>query len=279
MEYTSVLIALLIAAVSAYFLFFADGGAKTPAAEPPKEAAPAPAAAAAPAPAAAAAAPAATAAPAAAAPAAAAPAAAAPAAAAPAAAAPAANPAPAPKKAAAAGELPSLLVTRPNKPGEPDTLLLLTHRAGQVDFKLAVVRNVEGSGWEYFDTMADPETTGSFKLAVDGSTLDVFATAPRKWCMKFVREADGSYKCTSPDYPGTTAVACDISPAPSKLGAGGLPKGQVNLGEQDEDVRGGGRARRCVARARARARAPRSPHPPFSTLAPTAPQAYNPLGF
>ena len=58
MEYTSVFIALLIAAVSAYFLFFADGGAKTPAAEGPKEAAPAPAAAAAPAPAAAAAAPA-----------------------------------------------------------------------------------------------------------------------------------------------------------------------------------------------------------------------------
>jgi hypothetical protein len=108
-----------------------------------------------------------------------------------------------------------------------------------VDFKLAVVRCVEGA-WEYFDTMADPETTGNFKLAVDGSSLDLFATAPRKWCMKFVKEADGSWKCISPDYPGTTAVASDMTPAPSKLGAGGLPKGQVNLGEQDEDVRGGG---------------------------------------
>ena len=119
------------------------------------------------------------------------------------------------------------------------THLLLTHRTGQVDFKLAVVRCIEEK-WEYFDTMADPETTGNFKAAVDGSTLDLFATAPRKWCMKFVKEADGSWRCISPDYPGTTAVASDITPAPSKLGAGGLPKGQVNLGEQDEDVRWGG---------------------------------------
>ena len=54
--------------------------------------------------------------------------------------------------------------------------------------------------------------------------------------MKFVKEADGSWKCISPDYPGTTAVASTITPAPSKLGAGGLPKGSINLGEQDEDV-------------------------------------------
>lgn len=31
-----------------------------------------------------------------------------------------------------------------------------------------------------------------------------------------------------------TAVITDIAPAPSKIGAGGLPKGQVNLGEQDD---------------------------------------------
>ena len=37
--------------------------------------------------------------------------------------------------------------TRPNKPGEPVTNLLLTHRTGQVDFKLAVVRCVDGA-WE-----------------------------------------------------------------------------------------------------------------------------------
>jgi hypothetical protein len=154
--------------------------------------------------------------------------------------------------------------TRPNKPGEPATQLLLTHRVGQVDFKLAVVRNVEGSGWEFFDTMADPETTGSFKLAVDGSTLDLFATAPRKWCMKFVREADGSFKCISPDYPGTTAVASDMTPAPSKLGAGGLPKGQVNLGDQDEDVRDAGGRRAAAAPLGARAPPPR--HCPARSL-------------
>ena len=117
-------------------------------------------------------------------------------------------------------------------------MLLLTHRAKQVDFKFQVVRQVDGA-WEFFDTMADPETTGNFKLSADGNSLDVFATAPRKWCKKFVKEADGSWKCISPDFPGTTAVASDITPAPSKLGAGGLPKGMVNLGDDDEDVRGG----------------------------------------
>ena len=116
-------------------------------------------------------------------------------------------------------------------------MLLLTHRPKQVDFKFQVVRLVEGSGWEFFDTMADPETTGNFKLSADGNSLDIFATAPRKWCKKFVKEADGSWKCISPDFPGTTAVASDITPAPSKLGAGGLPKGMVNLGDDDEDVR------------------------------------------
>ena len=234
--YTGIIIALISAAIATYFIFFS--------APDPKAAAPASTAAAAPAAPAAAAAPAALAAaaapdvPAAAAPAPAPAAAPAPTPAAAPAPAPAAAPAPAPKKAPAAGELGQLLLTRPNKPGEPATQLLLTHRAGQVDFKLAVVRCVDGA-YEYFDTMQDPETTGNFRLAVDGSTLDVFATAPRKWVKKFVKEADGSWKCTSPDFPGTTAVASDISPAPSKLGAGGLPKGQVNLGEQDEDVRAG----------------------------------------
>ena len=60
-----------------------------------------------------------------------------------------------------------------------------------------MVRQIEDGSWEFFDTMADPETTGNFKLSVEGDKLDVFAMAPRKWCMKFVKEADGSWKCTS----------------------------------------------------------------------------------
>jgi len=98
------------------------------------------------------------------------------------------------------------------------------------------VKQIEDGSWEYCETIADPETTGNFKMAVDGSSVDVFATAPRKWCKKFLKEADGSYKCISPDFPGTTAVASDIKPAPSKFGAGGLPKGMVNLPEPDEDA-------------------------------------------
>ena len=158
------------------------------------------------------------------------------------------------------------------------THLLLTHRTGQVDFKLAVVRCIEET-WEYFDTMADPETSGNFKAAVDGSTLDLFATAPRKWCMKFVKEADGSWRCISPDYPGTTAVASDITPAPSKLGAGGLPKGQVNLGEQDEDVRWGGA--RVVPQQLPPFRAFYSlfTSRPRPTTTRARSQAFNPLGF
>jgi len=73
-------------------------------------------------------------------------------------------------------------------------------------------------------------------MAIDGSTLDVYATAPKKWVKKFVKEADGSYKCISAEFPGTTATPTDITPKPSLLGAGGLPKGMVNLGEVDEDA-------------------------------------------
>ena len=170
--------------------------------------------------------------------------------------------------------------TRPNKPGEPATELLLTHRTGQVDFKLAVVRCVDGA-YEYFDTMADPETTGNFRLSVDGNTLEIYATAPRKWFMRFLKEADGSWKCVSPDYPGTTAVASDITPAPSKLGAGGLPKGQVNLGEQDEDVRWGGVE--CAWCCSSSLLFAPSIHPlpsrPRLTTTRARSQAFNPLGF
>ncbi len=62
--------------------------------------------------------------------------------------------------------------TRPNKPGEAPTLLLMSHRVKQVDFKFNPVKQNEDGSWEYFDTMADPETTGNFKLAADGSTLE-----------------------------------------------------------------------------------------------------------
>ena len=44
------------------------------------------------------------------------------------------------------------------------------------------------------------------------------------------------WKCTT-DGGGDfakTATELDVSPAASKFGAGGLPKGQVNLGEVDE---------------------------------------------
>ena len=171
-------------------------------------------------------------------------------------------------------ELPNLLVTRPNKPGEAPTLLFLSHRPGQVDFKINPVKQAE-EGWEYFDTLADPETTGNFKLAVDGSTLDLYATAPRKWVMKFASEG-GKWQCKSAEFPGTFAEPSDMKPAPSKLGAGGLPKGSINLGEQEEDVSLG-----------AMQRAPPPPATAQSTLdtrfvsypPPPILQAFNPLGF
>jgi hypothetical protein len=163
---------------------------------------------------------------------------------------------------AASGELPNLLVTRPNKAGEAPTLLFLSHRPGQVDFKINPVKQAE-EGWEYFDTLADPETTGNFKLAVDGSTLDLYATAPRKWVMKFVSEG-GKWQCKSAEFPGTFAEPSDMKPAPSKLGAGGLPKGSINLGEQEEDVSLGAMQRAAPPPLQPRANLTRalSPTPP-----------------
>ena len=178
-------------------------------------------------------------------------------------------------------ELPNLLVTRPNKAGEAPTLLFLSHRPGQVDFKINPVKQTE-EGWEYFDTLADPETTGNFKLAVDGSTLDLYATAPRKWVMKFASEG-GKWQCKSAEFPGTFAEPSDMKPAPSKLGAGGLPKGSINLGEQEEDVRFVCFV--CVSargtRARQRERLPKYAlsHPPSFFFHLHYFQAFNPLGF
>jgi hypothetical protein len=87
----------------------------------------------------------------------------------------------------------------------------------------------------------DPETTGYFKATTDGDAQEIafFATAPKKWCWKFSTDEKkdaGVWKCTT-DGGGDfakTATVLDVTPAPSKFGAGGLPKGQVNLGETDE---------------------------------------------
>jgi hypothetical protein len=105
-----------------------------------------------------------------------------------------------------------------------------------VDFKVSPVKQLEDGSWEYAETMQDPETIGYYKVSVEGDKLDMFATAPKKWCHKFVKEADGSWKCTNDGMPEPmTAVATDIKPAPSKFGAGGLPKGQVNLGSEEDN--------------------------------------------
>lgn len=95
----------------------------------------------------------------------------------------------------------------------------------------------------------DPETTGYFKHTVSGDEQEIafFATAPKKWCIKFATTgaANGVWTCTTDGGAGEftkTATVLDVVPAPSKFGAGGLPKGQVNLGEQEEgweDVRAG----------------------------------------
>lgn len=52
------------------------------------------------------------------------------------------------------------LVSRPNKPGEPPTYLLMTHRTGQVDFKVNPCKKLEDGIWEFCESIADPETTG-----------------------------------------------------------------------------------------------------------------------
>ena len=156
----------------------------------------------------------------------------------------------------------------------------VTHRKGQVDFKVSPVKQLEDGTWEYCETMEvrfitlhlnfstpfcphaltltprhhplptprppihqDPETTGYFKHTVDAATGDqeiaFFATAPKKWCLKFsvTPAAEGVWTCTNEGggaYTKTATVA-DVAPAASKFGAGGLPKGQVNLGVEGED--------------------------------------------
>ena len=89
----------------------------------------------------------------------------------------------------------------------------------------------------------DPETTGYFKHTVDAADgsqeIAFFATAPKKWCLKFATTpaANGVWTCTNEgggEYV-KTATVLDVVPAPSKFGAGGLPKGQVNLGDAGED--------------------------------------------
>lgn len=70
---------------------------------------------------------------------------------------------------------------------------------------------------------------GYFKVPAD-DRLEIYAQAPKKWCQKWVK-VDGEWKCADPQ---ATAIPSDITPLPSKIGAGGLPKGQVNLGEQDD---------------------------------------------
>lgn len=51
-------------------------------------------------------------------------------------------------------------MSRPNKPGEPPTYLLMTHRTGQVDFKVNPCKKLEDGTWEFCESIADPETTG-----------------------------------------------------------------------------------------------------------------------
>ena len=111
-----------------------------------------------------------------------------------------------------------------------------THTSFPHSHRYAPFKKLEDGSFEYVETMEDPETTGYFKQAPDGSTVDIFAVQPKKWCLKFVKEADGSYRCTN-DGIRTTAIdaPADSKPAPSKIGAGGLPKGHVNMGDQDEE--------------------------------------------
>ena len=71
-------------------------------------------------------------------------------------------------------EVGNLLVSRPEKSGTP-TLFLFSHKAGSVDFKYAPCKQLEDGSWEYCETMEDPETTGYFKAALDGTTVDIFA--------------------------------------------------------------------------------------------------------
>ena len=57
--------------------------------------------------------------------------------------------------------------------------------------------------------------------------------------MKFATSATagGVWACTTDAGAGEfakTATVLDATPAASKFGAGGLPKGQVNLGEVEE---------------------------------------------
>jgi len=166
-------------------------------------------------------------------------------------------------------EIPNLLISRPEKSGTPTLLVsgradprrasprrararsrpprappppqYVTHRKGQVDFKVSPVKKLEDGSWVYCETMEDPETTGYFKHTVDGDSQEIafFATAPKKWCMKFATSATagGVWACTTDAGAGEfakTATVLDAAPAPSKFGAGGLPKGQVNLGESEE---------------------------------------------
>ena len=86
-----------------------------------------------------------------------------------------------------------------------------------MDFKYTPCKQLEDGTWEYCETLNDPETTGYFKQAADGSTIDIFAAAPKKWCLKFVKKEDDTFECTN-DGLGTTAVLApaDLKPAPSK---------------------------------------------------------------
>ena len=80
----------------------------------------------------------------------------------------------------------------------------------------------------------DPETTGYMKVTDEGE-LWLFATAPKKWCLKMKKGSEeGSWVCHN-DRGQTAVPSGDIKPKPSLLGAGGLPKGAVNVGEIDDE--------------------------------------------
>lgn len=149
----------------------------------------------------------------------------------------------------------------------------------------------EGEGWRYKDSFDYPETTGYFSVNDEGiikvrrfnlpgrrgSLLTLpaplpqfFALVPKKYCMTFVPQADGSWVIKDSSAKVETAVkvcrpasslsqaapapcrarparlgpcrqVVDLKPEPSLLGAGGLPKGAINLGEEaDEGVRNWG---------------------------------------
>ena len=75
--------------------------------------------------------------------------------------------------------------------------------------------------FRYFDDFANPETTGYYK-SVDGlAEFHVFALTPAKYCLKFVRSADGSkWECTNANGETAEAAPEGCAPLPSFLGAG-----------------------------------------------------------